>query len=397
MVIESYDMDSFRDSGLHWRYLQFALEDPSFKAQLGADPFAAELLAENIAQFGVLMLRIAGQHAIAQGDERLAPGHIEAGLRDIQERINAHQRAKPPTDGAHGIASTPSGPSGQNENNDSLWFSEVSAAMGIEYSHRSADWLNRQLRSYLKTGRSTGNITIPPAFGGSGLAAEDLNHDGWPDLLVLSGLGNRLYLNRSGKHFEDVTIAAGLSWSRIEDDTPGEPRQPIIADFDNDGHQDILVTYVNDDHRLYKGRGDGTFSDVTASCGLGGKGLVGGPATALDFDKDGKLDLFIAYFGDYVNGVLPTLARRNRNGLPDKLFRNLGGMRFEEVREAGVEDLGWGQAAGLGPPVMSPLRCRPMSTATWSTAAIRRLGGRGMPISSTSTMMVTTICMFSTE
>jgi hypothetical protein len=345
VVIESYDMDSFRDSGLHWRYLQFALEDPLFKGQVGADPFAGELLAENIAQFGVLMLRLAGQHAIRQGDDRLAVRHIDAGLRHLQERILAHGKAKPQVGGNEAITSAaattiPSSPS------DKELFSEVSAEMGIVFNHRSSDWLNRQMRSYLRTGPETGNITIPPAFGGSGIAAEDVNHDGWPDLLILSGLGNRLYLNEAGNSFRDITKDSGIFWTRSQDNTPGEPRQPIIADFDNDGHQDLLITYVDDNHRLYRGHGDGTFDDVTDGCRLGGAGLVGGPATALDFDRDGKLDIFVGYFGNYVNGVLPTLARRNENGLPDKLFRNVGGMRFEEVAGAGVEDRGWGQAAG---------------------------------------------------
>lgn len=345
VTIESYDMDSFRDSGLHWRYLQFALEDPSFRASLGADPFAAELLAENIAQFGVLMLRVAGNQAIAEGRERLSANDIESGLREIQKKISAHAKAPARTRDGGSIVSSASSLSPKPAS-DSALFAEVSESMGIQFSHRSSDWLSRQLRTYLKTGEETGTTTIPPAFGGSGIAAEDVNHDGWPDLLILSGLGNRLYLNKAGKEFIDFTSQSGIDWVRFEDNRPGEPRQPIIADFDNDGHQDIFITYVNDDHRLYRGHGDGTFEDVTEQAKLGGAGLVGGPATVLDFDRDGRLDLFIGYFGNYLNGVLPTLERRNRNGLPDKLFRNVGDMRFEEVKNAGVEDVGWGQAAG---------------------------------------------------
>ena len=75
VAIESYDMDAFRDSGTHWRYLQFVLEEPDFAGTLEPDPFAAELLAEHIAQFGVLVLRVTGTVAKSAGAERLHPDH----------------------------------------------------------------------------------------------------------------------------------------------------------------------------------------------------------------------------------------------------------------------------------------------------------------------------------
>ena len=89
------------------------------------------------------------------------------------------------------------------------------------------------------------------------------------------------------------------------------------------------------------------FEDVTARSNLGGKGLVGGPATAFDYDKDGLLDLYIGYFGDYIHGELPTFARRNTNALPDKLFHNKGNFVFEDVTAgSGVDNPGWAQAVG---------------------------------------------------
>jgi len=129
------------------------------------------------------------------------------------------------------------------------------------------------------------------------------------------------------------------------DGSQGEARNPIIADFDNDGRQDILITYANDNHRLYRNVGGARFEDVTRDSGLGGEGLVGGPATVFDFDSDGLLDVYIAYFGDYLRGEVPTAEQNNQNALPNKLFRNLGDMRFEEVTEgSGTADVGWGQA-----------------------------------------------------
>ena len=342
IAIESYDMDAFRDSGLHWRYLQFALETPDFAAELEPDPFAAELLVENIAQFGVLVLRTAGMIAKQQGHDRLHPDHINQGLELIQTRINAHpsQPVRSPDIALHSSTGT------LTRTHDGTFFSNITDKTGIDLEHRTSDWLSRLLRSYLPSDESsTGNMTIPPAFGGSGIAADDVNGDDLPDLLVLSGLGNRLYLNDGNAGFTDVTAQAGLDWHRPQDNLPGEPRQPIIADFDNDGLQDLLITYVNDSHRLYKNIGNARFVDVTESANLGGSGLVGGPATVFDYDRDGLLDIYIAYFGDYIGGVLPTLRRRNNNGLPNKLFRNKGDMSFEDVTSgSGTDNTGWGQA-----------------------------------------------------
>ena len=335
VVIESYDFDAFRDSGIHWHYLGEALNDLGRADLPDADPFAAEILAENIAQFGVLVLRVAGKIGNERDEERLSVGLLEAAMQRIQESINRHASAQESPEPDPAIASARDG--------DGARFVEVHDS-GIVFMHRSSDWLNRLLRSYLEKGDATGVITIPPAFGGSGVAAGDVNGDGEDDLLLLSGLGNRLYLGRGGGRFEDFSKESGLEFRRGSDQLPGEPRQPLIADFDNDGHQDVLITFVGDAHQLFKGRGDGTFANVTAGAGLGGDGLVGGPATCFDFDNDGLLDLYISYFGDYLNGVLPTLKRENWNGLPNRLFRNIGGMKFEDVTEkAEVGDRGWGQ------------------------------------------------------
>jgi hypothetical protein len=341
ITIESYDMDAFRDSGIHWRYLQWSIEDPELAGTLEPDPFAAELLAENAAQFGVLLLRETGEVAAEVGEERLHPDQIGQALERIQGKIHAHAAAPPPVPADAAIVSSGETLEGGGNAN---FFTDVSGEAGIEFAHRSSDWLSRLLRSYLRKGEGVGVLTVPPAFGGGGVAAEDVDGDGDPDVLLVGGAGNALLRNDGGR-FTDVTEEAGLDWRRPDDHLPGEPRQPLIADFDNDGRQDILITYVEDDHRLYRNLGGGRFADATAASGLGGKGLVAGPATAFDYDGDGLLDVYIGYFGDYPRGTLPTLARRNRNGLPDKLLRNAGGLRFEDVTErSGTGDVGWAQA-----------------------------------------------------
>ena len=324
VTIESYDMDAFRDSGIHWRYLQFAVFDPQFKAYLEPDPFAAELLVENVAQFGVLILRMTGEVGKALGQKRIKLAHFEQAITQVQQRIDSHNQVKQQFKADTSLKSS------QSKVKQTLagqLFSDISETSGIDYMHRSSDWLNRLLRSYLRTGKDTATSVIPPAFGGSGVAAEDINNDGLDDILILGGLGNKLYINRGKGRFEDITKKAGLEWVRAQDNQPGEARQPLIADLNNDGLQDIVISYVNDTHRVYQNLGNEKFADVSAKSGLGGVNLVGGPATVFDYDNDGLLDIYITYFGDYLNGVLPTLKRRNDNGLANKLFRNIGGFK----------------------------------------------------------------------
>ncbi|HEY3052788.1 MAG TPA: FG-GAP-like repeat-containing protein [Thermoanaerobaculia bacterium] len=343
IVIEAYDLDSFRDPGLHWFYLSEVLNDPNYKGTLELDPFAAELLTEGAAQMGTLILRVAGNIAGLEGKERLDRTHLAKATRTIQSLLDKHASTSPSKSVASTIASAPSS---NAKKSAGKYFTDVTSASGIRFEHRMSDWLARFIRSYTVVEGSTVRLAVPPTFGGSGIAAEDIDSDGDIDLLILSGSGNALYRNDGKGHFTEITESSGLAWKR-PDGTSGEPRQPIIADFDNDGLPDILITYVDDDHRLYRNLGNGKFEDVTGRGNLGGKGLVGGPATALDFDKDGLLDIYIGYFGDYVHGVLPTLARRNTNALPDKLFRNKGNFVFEDVTPgSGVDNTGWAQAVG---------------------------------------------------
>jgi hypothetical protein len=342
VTIEAYDIDAFRDPGVHWMYLSEVLNDPKYPGTLEPDPFAAELLTEGAAQEGVLILRLAGRFAEAEGADRLDRGHLAKSLKNIQTLLDKHAsmpaaKKAPETVVSAKPSAVPS---------TGTYFTDVTGPAGIRFEHRISDWLARFIRGYTVVEGNNVRLAVPPTFGGSGVAAEDIDNDGDDDILILGGAGNALYLNDGKGNFKDVTESAGLGWRRA-DGNAGEARQPIVADFDNDGLEDILITYVDDDHRLYKNLGNARFADVTAKAGLGGKGMVGGPATTIDFDGDGLLDLYIGYFGDYLHGVLPTLSRYNANALPDKLFRNRGNFQFEDVSAgSGVENTGWAQAIG---------------------------------------------------
>ncbi len=339
IIIEAYDADSFRDGGLHWRYLDEALEEVASELPVAPDPFAAELLTEGVAQFGVLVLRAAGFVARDAGAEALTVDHLRGGFNMIQARLDRH--AKVPEAGARPITLASSA---ETTSRESTFFRNITAESGIDFEHRTSDWLSRTLRSYLRKSESEGTLTIPPAFGGAGIAADDLDGDGDDDLLILSGVGNKLYRNNGDGTFTDVTKGSAVSGLRA-DGTYREPRQPIIADLDNDGRPDILVTYVGEKHGLYRNKGNFEFEDVSARSGLGGEGQVGGPATVFDFNRDGLLDVYIGYFGNYLKGTLPTLNRRNFNGEPNRLFMNTGELKFKDVTAgSGTDNSGWAQA-----------------------------------------------------
>ena len=340
--IEAYDLDAFRDSGLHWQYLKFALDDTQLELQLLPDPFALEILVEGVAQFAVLLLRMGGMDAKNKGQQLLRIPNIDNALMAFQKKLDTH-----PTQPPKSIASKIISSEKEKATAVEQLFSEVSNEMALIFEHRNSDWLSRLIRSYVvMESENLARLSIPPAFGGGGVAAEDFDKDGWVDVLLLGGRGNRLFKNEQGKTFRDISVQAALDWKRT-DGNYGEARQPIIADFDNDGWPDIFISYANDAHRIYRNKGNGTFEDKTAQANLGGKGLVGGPCTALDYDKDGLLDLYIGYFGNYLKGDLPTLKRHNTNGSPNRLFRNAGNFTFQDVSKgSGVENNAWTQAVG---------------------------------------------------
>jgi hypothetical protein len=142
----------------------------------------------------------------------------------------------------------------------SPFFSDVTAAVGVDFTHRSSTWLGEFRHKQLKT---------PPTFSGGGVAAEDVDGDSDIDLLFVGGAGNALLLNDGRGAFSNATREAGIEWLRA-DGSHAEARNPIIADFDNDGRQDILITYANDDNRLYRNVGGARFEDAMRDSGVRG-------------------------------------------------------------------------------------------------------------------------------
>jgi YD repeat-containing protein len=157
------------------------------------------------------------------------------------------------------------------------------------------------------------------------------------------GPGDRLFHNRRDGTFEDLTDRAGIGRFPC-----GHGHGVTVGDVDDDGHPDVFVTRWRS-YALYRNRGDGTFEDVTDAWGLGGRRDWPTSAALADLDGDGDLDLYVCHYAawDLANPRIcrdpKTQAYLNCNpldaeALPDHLFRNDGG-RFVDVTDgSGIVD-----------------------------------------------------------
>jgi hypothetical protein len=213
-------------------------------------------------------------------------------------------------------------------------FTDVTAAAGIKFTHNS--------------GRA-GQKLLAETMGAGG-AFLDYDGDGWLDLFLVNSRdwtprpGRRslsaLYRNTGSGRFVNVTAGSGL-------DVELYGMGIAAGDYDNDGKQDIYVTALEGD-RLFQNLGGGKFKDVTKAAGIANANF-GTSAAWLDYDKDGRLDLFVANYvqwtpkGDLscsLDGTSKSYCTPELyKGVASKLYRNLGGGRFEDAsQKAGVAD-----------------------------------------------------------
>jgi hypothetical protein len=170
----------------------------------------------------------------------------------------------------------------------------------------------------------------PNGSYGMGAAAADLDNDGWPDIYVACDTApSLLYHNNRDGTFTEAGSQAGVAFD--ENGTALSGMGAGIADYDGDGWLDIVRTNFTDQITiLYRNNGDGTFHDASLRAGLGiNTKYVGFGVGFLDFDNDGRKDIFIA------NGhVYPQIAGRKLHvsyKQPRLLYRNLGNGRFQDI------------------------------------------------------------------
>jgi hypothetical protein len=168
-----------------------------------------------------------------------------------------------------------------------------------------------------------------------GLAVGDVNGDGLDDLYVCEpgGLPNRLFLQNADGTARDISATSGV-------DLLEPTRSALIADFDNDGNQDIAVVMIYSAVAIFRGSGDGHFSLVQA-WPLRGKAYS---LAAADYDADGKLDLYVCGYNEVAGEIgdggsgFPEPYYDANQGAPNVLLRNVGQLKFRDVtRDVGLD------------------------------------------------------------
>ncbi len=248
-------------------------------------------MKQRIAPIAILVLLVAGgiyKAVSSDGGDSPAPTAVDV----------------PPTGAREASATAPS-PAPSAAPSPSRWFSEVTERSGVTAVHHP-----------LGPG-----ATLYP-FHSSGVAIGDIDGDHLPDLVVPTGLGPTLvYKNAGGLRFSDATAASAVDGRNVSN-------AATLCDLDGDGDLDLLLGTDQDQPdgnlRLYDNDGHGSFTDDTGKAGLA---VHGGVKTVLctDLDGDGLLDVYVANYGLVIGAAAPGRADAFYRNRGDGTFVDVAG------------------------------------------------------------------------
>ena len=193
----------------------------------------------------------------------------------------------------------------------------------------------------IKEDESYNILTYEYLYNGGGVSVGDVNNDGLTDIMLTGNMvPNKLYLNKGGMKFEDITSAAGVQ-GRTKWKTG-----TVMADVNGDGLLDIFVCYSGpgsdadraDELYINEGMRNGVphFRESAQAYGLDAPGTYTTTVAFFDMDKDGDLDMFMVnhadmFFNPFFNIEKLRSTRHPKFG--NRLYRNDGG-HFKDISDS---------------------------------------------------------------
>lgn len=218
----------------------------------------------------------------------------------------------------------------------------------IPVSYSNINFVNK-----VKESKELNFLNYTYIYNGGGVAVGDINNDGLEDIYFTSNQNsNKLYLNKGGFVFEDITETAGVK------DDKGWSTGVTMVDINNDGWLDIYVcksgslnNMVLRRNLLYVNQKNNTFKEQAKKYGLTGSYAFSTQSYFFDYDKDGDLDMYLVnHRPDFNSEISIDLNLKKPLTLEhsDVLFRNDNGRYYNITRQAGVGNSAWGLSASIG-------------------------------------------------
>ena len=266
------------------------------------------------------------------------------------------------------------------ERNELLFGEVLDAVLAPEVAAQAKRSIHEELRLAWILDKEKRNphahFTLEAVDRHPGIAIVDLDGDGFDDIYFLADYGKNMFFhNRGDGTFEEIAAKLGL-------DLDGHSSSAIFADFDNDGHLDVFIGRTLS-RSVYMHWEDGRFIDRSAWISNGPLPFLASSVSAADYDGDGLLDVYIATYASNLgywerNGFDPAVFEpflspediaeltramgkvdnpfTNLAGPPNVLLRNLGGGKFEVVKDTPLKvfkntyQATWGDFDGDGKP-----------------------------------------------